>query len=38
MTTPSGKVLSAEDLRERTATVLQDRFAKVRKVTDIITA
>jgi nicotinamidase-related amidase len=35
MTTPSGQVLSAADLRERTATVLQDRFAQVRSVADI---
>lgn len=36
MTQPDGKTLSAADIKMRTATVLQDRFAQVLDVKDII--
>jgi nicotinamidase-related amidase len=36
MTQPDGTVLSAHDLRQRTATVLQDRFAQVMSANDVI--
>jgi nicotinamidase-related amidase len=36
MTQPDGSVLSAHDLRQRTATVLHDRFAQVMSTNDVI--
>lgn len=38
MTQPDGSLLSAQELRMRTATVLQDRFAQVRSVAQIVAA
>jgi nicotinamidase-related amidase len=37
MTTPSGRILSAADLRERTETVLKDRFVTLCTVSEALT-